>query len=171
MMKKLMETLFKLNRLRKGFQSLICYLKACTKQFCITLKSKAMSKVSMYLTGEASGKFGGAVFFKRKGEFIMRVYAKPANPRTEGQVSQREKFIAGMEYLKLIEPIVDKGWKDEIGPGQSAMNVAFSEMLRNAMVQVTGVWQVDPTKLMHAKGPLLKADDLAATNPSGQTII
>jgi hypothetical protein len=130
-----------------------------------------MALVQNPIVGEASGKFANAVFFRIFGKNVMRALPLTVhNPQTELQMTQRDKYKACVAYLRPVLAVIQKGWKEE-AVGMSAFNAAIGYMVVNAVQQVGGVWQVDPTKLMHAKGTLMTADNLAATNPTGQTII
>jgi hypothetical protein len=72
-----------------------------------------MAKLS-FIRGAATGKMGEFVGAKWKGINYIRLYAKPSNPRTEGQISIRLVFKAlsqfasalfGIGLLQLIPPV------------------------------------------------------------------
>lgn len=52
-----------------------------------------MAKVSFpLLSGEASGKFGEQVFYRRQGKTYVRKLVKPRNPNTDKQKAVRDNF-------------------------------------------------------------------------------
>jgi len=60
-----------------------------------------MAKLS-FIRGAATGKMGEFVGAKWKGINYIRLYAKPANPRTEGQISIRKVFKALSDFANAL---------------------------------------------------------------------
>jgi len=129
-----------------------------------------MAIVQNPVTGRTKGKFGNAVFSKQFGKNTLR--SKPIevrNPQTEGQVTQRSKFQVSLAYLRMVQGIIRVGWKS-MASGKSAFNAAQSYTLQNALQLVGSDWVINPNLLLHAKGSLMKADNLTASNTGGTTI-
>ena len=71
-----------------------------------------MGKISQGILGGLSGKVGNVVGASWKGIDYVRI--KPssvANPRTVGQVNQRTKFSATLEFLQANLGFVQVGYK------------------------------------------------------------
>ena len=66
-----------------------------------------MGKISQGILGGLSGKVGNVIGGSWKGIDYIRI--KPssvANPRTVGQVNQRTKFTATLEFLQAVKPFI-----------------------------------------------------------------
>ena len=129
-----------------------------------------MSIIQNPITGWMKGKYSNAVFTTLHGKNIMKAKAfKIHNPKTKKQMKNRNKMAVVTAYLKSAKTIIKVGWIEE-AVGRYAFNAATSYHLMNAVVDLGGEWAMDIAKIMNAKGSLVKAENLAATNPSGQVI-
>lgn len=67
-----------------------------------------MGKIGQGILGGLSGKVGNIIGASWKGINYIRI--KPvsvANPRTVGQVNQRNKFSATLEFLQPLKPFIN----------------------------------------------------------------
>ena len=121
-----------------------------------------MGKISQGILGGISGKVGNVIGGSWKGIDYIRV--KPssvANPRTEGQVNQRNKFTKVLEFLQPNLAFVKVGFKSS-AIKQTEFNAAMSYNLRNAITGSTENPAVDYANALLSKGNLNKPKDPAA---------
>lgn len=113
-----------------------------------------MGKISQGILGGLSGKVGNIIGGSWKGIDYIRI--KPssvANPRTEGQVNQRNKFTAALEFLQPNIEFIRKGYKD-YAIKMTAFNAAMSEVLENAITGTAPDFTVDYPNVLVSKGNL-----------------
>jgi hypothetical protein len=113
-----------------------------------------MGKISQGILGGLSGKVGNVIGGSWKGIDYLRI--KPssvANPRTEGQVNQRNKFTATLEFLQPNKDFINVGYKN-YAIKKSAFNAAMSEVLNNGITGVAPNFEVDYTNALLSKGSL-----------------
>ncbi|MDP3314069.1 DUF6266 family protein [Lutibacter sp.] len=116
-----------------------------------------MGKIGQGILGGLSGKVGNIIGGSWKGIDYIRI--KPtsvANPRTEGQVNQRNKFTATLEFLQPNKDFVNVGYKS-FAIKQTAFNAAMSYVLNNAIIGVSPDFSVDYSSALLSKGILSKA--------------
>lgn len=116
-----------------------------------------MGKISQGILGGLSGKVGNIIGGSWKGIDYIRI--KPtsvANPRTEGQVNQRNKFTATIEFLKPNKDFINVGYKN-YAIKKTAFNAAMSEILGNAITGVAPNFEVDYSSALLSKGNLSTA--------------
>ena len=116
-----------------------------------------MGKIGQGILGGLSGKVGNIIGGSWKGIDYIRI--KPtsvANPRTEGQVNQRNKFTATLEFLQPNKDFINVGYKS-FAIKQTAFNAAMSYVLNNAIIGVTPDFSVDYSSALLSKGILSKA--------------
>ena len=102
-----------------------------------------MGKIAQGILGGFSGKVGTVVGGRWKN--IDYIRAKPisvANPRTEGQVNQRNRFSITLEYLQPNLGFIQKGYK-AYAVGKTEFNAAMSYVLNNAIVGTAPNFSVD----------------------------
>ena len=121
-----------------------------------------MGKISQGILGGISGKVGNVIGGSWKGIDYIRV--KPssvANPRTEGQVNQRNKFKAVLEFLQPSLGFVKVGFKSA-AIKQTEFNAAMSYNLRNAITGSAPNFSVDFANTLLSSGNKKKPQDAAA---------
>jgi hypothetical protein len=93
-----------------------------------------------------------------------------ANPRTEGQVNQRNKFSATLEYLQPNKAFLKIGYKS-FATKKTEFNAAMSYVLNNAIGVIAPNFTVVYANALLSRGSLSTAlnptTDLAT---SGQTL-
>jgi len=127
-----------------------------------------MGKISQGILGGLSGKVGNIIGGSWKGIDYIRI--KPssvANPRTPGQVNQRNKFSATIEFLQPNKDFLNAGYK-AFAVKKTAFNSAMSYVLNNAIAGTAPNFNVDYSLALLSKGnlstPLNGGVDLATAN-------
>ncbi len=116
-----------------------------------------MGKIGQGILGGLSGKVGNIIGGSWKGIDYIRI--KPtsvANPRTEGQVNQRNKFTATLEFLQPNNEFIKIGYKAYANK-MSEFNAAMSYILGNAIVGLAPNFSVDYSNALLSKGKLSRA--------------
>ncbi len=120
-----------------------------------------MGKISQGILGGLSGKVGNVIGGTWKGIDYLRI--KPssvANPRTDGQVNQRNKFTATLEFLQPNKAFINIGYRN-YAIKKTSFNAAMSEILGNA---ITG--KAPNFKVAYKDALLSKGNLSSALNPS-----
>ena len=113
-----------------------------------------MGKISQGILGGLSGKVGNVIGGSWKGIDYIRI--KPssvANPRTEGQVNQRNKFTVTLEYLQPNKEFLKVGYKS-FATKKTEFNAAMSYVLNNAVGGTAPNFTVDYTNALLSRGSL-----------------
>ena len=104
--------------------------------------------------GGYSGKAGNLVGASWKGINYIRVMpASVANPRTPGQVNQRNKFSAVQDFVNLNLNFIKVGYKF-MANKMTAANAAQSYLLKNAITGTAPEFSVDPATALVSHGKL-----------------
>lgn len=113
-----------------------------------------MGKIAQGILGGLSGKVGNIIGGSWKGIDYIRI--KPtsvANPRTEGQVNQRNKFTITLEYLQATKDFIKVGYKS-FAVKKTEFNAAMSYVLNNAVGGVAPVFTIDYSLALLSRGNL-----------------
>lgn len=113
-----------------------------------------MGKISQGVLGGFSGKVGNVIGGSWKGIDYMRI--KPssvANPKTEGQVSQRTKFTAALQFLQPLKDFVKVGYKGYANK-MTEFNSAMSYILGNAITGEAPDFTIDYSAALLSRGGL-----------------
>jgi hypothetical protein len=116
-----------------------------------------MGKIAQGILGGLSGKVGNIIGGSWKGIDYIRI--KPssvANPRTVGQVNQRNKFTVTLEFIQAVKPFVQKGYKF-LAVKKTAFNAAMSYVLNNAITGIEPNFEVDYPLALLSRGGLSPA--------------
>ena len=127
-----------------------------------------MGKIGQGILGGLSGKVGNIIGASWKGINYIRI--KPvsvANPRTPGQVNQRNKFSATLEFLQPLIGFVNLGYKFYKNK-QSAFNAAMSYVLTNAITGSAPDFTVDYPVALLSRGSLSGPLQPSMTMGSGE---
>lgn len=93
-----------------------------------------MAIVQNPITGRTRKAFGTAVFSKSYGNNTMRTKAMDVkNPRTEGQVRQRNKFATTVELVRQVLPLINEVYAGSL-TSMSPFNKITSINVKNAFV-------------------------------------
>ncbi|MGM5470252.1 DUF6266 family protein [Flavobacteriaceae bacterium LMO-SS05] len=113
-----------------------------------------MGVISQGILGGVSGKVGNVVGASWKGIDYLRIMpSSVANPRTEGQVNQRNKFTVTLEYLQPNLGFIQKGYKS-YAVQKTQFNAAMSYVLNNAITGVAPNFTVDYSLALLSRGNL-----------------
>ncbi|GGW65637.1 hypothetical protein DFQ11_10314 [Winogradskyella epiphytica] len=113
-----------------------------------------MGKIAQGILGGLSGKVGNIIGGSWKGIDYIRI--KPssvANPRTEGQVNQRNKFTITLEYLQANKDFVKIGYK-AFATKKTEFNAAMSYVLNNAVGGSAPNFTIDYSLALLSRGGL-----------------
>ncbi|REG87876.1 DUF6266 family protein [Winogradskyella sediminis] len=113
-----------------------------------------MGVISQGILGGVSGKVGNVVGASWKGIDYLRI--KPsnvANPRTEGQVSQRTKFALTLSYLQPNLGFIKVGYKG-YAVQKTEFNAAMSYVLNNAVGGTAPNFTIDYSLALLSRGNL-----------------
>ncbi|ARV08257.1 hypothetical protein BTO05_00865 [Winogradskyella sp. PC-19] len=113
-----------------------------------------MGKIAQGILGGLSGKVGNIVGGSWKGIDYIRI--KPssvANPRTEGQVNQRNKFTITLEYLQATKDFIKIGYK-AFATKKTEFNAAMSYVLNNAVGGIAPNFTIDYSLALLSRGSL-----------------
>ncbi|UKM63890.1 DUF6266 family protein [Flavobacteriaceae bacterium GSB9] len=116
-----------------------------------------MGKIAQGILGGLSGKVGNVIGGSWKGIDYLRI--KPssvANPRTVGQVNQRNKFAVTLEYLQPNIAFIQKGYKN-YAVKKTEFNAAMSYVLNNAITGIEPNFNVDYATALLSRGNLSSA--------------
>ncbi|MBU0697766.1 MAG: hypothetical protein KKE39_14755 [Bacteroidetes bacterium] len=123
-----------------------------------------MGRISKGVLGGFSGKIGNVVGGSWKGIDYMRI--KPssvANPKTVGQVDQRTKFTASLQFLQPLKDFVKVGYKN-FANKMTEFNSAMSYTLGNAITGISPDFIVDYSSALLSRGSLPGALNPSATS-------
>lgn len=127
-----------------------------------------MGKISQGILGGLSGKVGNVIGGSWKGIDYLRI--KPssvANPRTEGQVNQRNKFTVSLEYLQANKDFIKVGYK-AFAVKKTEFNAAMSYVLNNGIIGTAPNFSIDYSLALVSRGslssPLNGSVDLSTAN-------
>lgn len=113
-----------------------------------------MGKISQGILGGLSGKVGNVIGGSWKGIDYLRI--KPsnvANPRTEGQVNQRNKFTISLEYLQANKEFIKLGYK-AFATKKTEFNAAMSYVLNNGVIGTAPNFSIDYSLALLSRGSL-----------------
>ncbi|WP_157209242.1 DUF6266 family protein [Mariniflexile maritimum] len=113
-----------------------------------------MGKIAQGILGGLSGKVGNIIGGSWKGIDYIRI--KPssvANPRTEGQVNQRNKFTITLEYIQATSDFVKIGYKS-FAVKKTEFNAAMSYVLNNAVGGIAPNFTIDYSLALLSRGSL-----------------
>ena len=127
-----------------------------------------MGKISQGILGGLSGKVGNVIGGNWKGIDYLRIKpSKVANPRTEGQVNQRNKFTISLEYLQANKDFIKLGYK-AFATKKTEFNAAMSYVLNNGVIGTAPNFSIDYSLALLSRGslssPLNGSVDLSTAN-------
>lgn len=127
-----------------------------------------MGKLKKGILGGFSGKVGNVVGASWKGiDYIRSLPASVKNPRTNGQVAQRTKFSATMEFLRPLNPLINVGFRSAATGRLTAMNAAMSYNVKNAVKGEFPDFEVDFERVLFSRGSLTGASRASANAEAG----
>ncbi|TXK74534.1 DUF6266 family protein [Mesonia sp. HuA40] len=113
-----------------------------------------MGKIPQGILGSLSGKVGSVIGGSWKGIDYIRIKpASVANPRTEGQVNQRNKFTVTLEFLQANKEFIKVGYKG-FANKKTEFNAAMSYVLNNAVTGSAPNFVIDYSLALLSRGTL-----------------
>ena len=113
-----------------------------------------MGKINQGILGGLSGKVGNVIGGSWKGIDYLRIKpSRVANPRTTGQVNQRNKFTVTLEFLQAVKPFIKVGYK-KLAIKKTEFNAAMSYILNNAIDGTAPNFVVDYQNASVSRGTL-----------------
>ncbi len=113
-----------------------------------------MGKITKGILGGFSGKVGNVVGASWNGiDYIRSLPTTVRNPRTPGQVNQRNKFSTVISFLSQITPLIRVGFSNYANK-QTAFNAAMSYNVLNAMTGEGSEVKMDYPKVLVSRGNL-----------------
>jgi len=127
-----------------------------------------MGTIKQGILGGFSGKVGNIVGASWRGiDYIRSMPASVHNPRTEAQVSQRNRFSLVGKMLKTIVPIIRIGFAGSVGTGKSAFSVAMSYNVKNAVIGLFPDFEINFDAVKISSGDLYGAANAEASSAAG----
>lgn len=111
------------------------------------------------LIGQARKKLGGSVASKWNGLNVLK--SKPltvANPRTPGQVTQRNKLSVFSELVRLLAAVINTGWSLAKPTGQSARSASMKSSYPDLIFDLSGNGITNPEVMKVSAGALVPTD-------------
>ena len=129
-----------------------------------------MGTIKQGVLGDFSGKVGPVIGGTWKGIGYMRgIPAKVANPKTDAQIAQRERVIVTMAFLQPMTSFIRVSWA-AFAVKMTAMNAAFSYIIKNALQGTYPNIAVDYPNALVAKGNLPPALNATAASTVAATV-
>jgi len=129
-----------------------------------------MAKLKESVVGVLVGKIGQVVGSTWKGISVLRVLpAKIANPKTDKQLTQRQKWAVTMHFLQPLSQFLELGFRS-YAVGMTGINAAMQYNIKNAL---TGSWPniaIDYPNALVAKGNLAGALNAVASSTVAGTV-
>lgn len=128
-----------------------------------------MAVVQNPITGRSKQKYASAIFSTWKGINVLRsLPLTVANPKTPGQLLQREKLSISVELYRQMPGVVKVGYRQQ-AVQKSEYNAFTSDTLKNAFTGSTAeTVEIDLPNLTVSKGTMA-ATQLTDFVPDGQT--
>jgi hypothetical protein len=130
-----------------------------------------MGTIKQGILGGFSGKVGTVIGSSWKGKAVMRGIAlRVANPQTDGQLAQRQKFAIVMKFLQSMIQFIRVGFKN-YAIGMTQLNAAFSYNIQNAIMGTYPNFTIDYPNALVSRGNLPPALNQAAASTVAGTVL
>ena len=129
-----------------------------------------MGTIKQGILGGFSGKVGTVIGSSWKGQAVMRGIALHiANPKTDKQIAQREKFAVVSKFLNSMAQFIRIGFKN-FAIGMTQVNAAFSYNIKNATQGTYPNIAIDFPNALVSRGNLPPALNDAAASTVAATV-
>jgi hypothetical protein len=129
-----------------------------------------MAKITESVIGVLSGKIGQVVGTTWKGISILRVLAgSVANPQTDAQLTQRQKFSVTMNFLQPLSEFLQLGFKS-YAVKQTGINAAMSYNIKNALTGTYPNIAIDYPNALVSRGNLAGVLNQVASSTVAGTV-
>ncbi|MEA4918552.1 DUF6266 family protein [Proteiniphilum sp.] len=131
-----------------------------------------MGTIKKGILGGFSGKVGNVVGASWKSiAYIRSLPSSVRNPRTRKQMSQRNRFALIGKFMKTIIPVVQVGFKNSAGAGNSAFGAAVSYNINHAVKGEYPDFGIDFAKAAVAKGSLYTTNQVTVACAAGSLTV
>ncbi len=122
-----------------------------------------MGKIKQGILGGFSGKVGTVIGSSWKGISYMKGRSQHVNnPRTEGQLDQRNKFVLALTFLQPVVPYIRIGYKTQADK-QTEFNAAMSYIIKNAITGSSPDYSLNYSAILVSRGSLTQVANATAT--------
>ena len=129
-----------------------------------------MGTIKQGILGGFSGKVGSVIGGIWKGISYMRGIAlSHANPQTDAQLAQRQKFAVTMHFLQPLSEFLQLGFKS-YAVKQTGINAAMSYNIRNALTGTYPNIAIDYPNALVARGNLAGVLNQVASSTVAGTV-
>jgi hypothetical protein len=129
-----------------------------------------MAKISESVIGVLKGKIGQVVGFKWKGIPVLRVLAgSVSNPKTDKQLTQRQKWSVTMHFLNPLSEFLQVGFK-EYAIKMTGINAAMSYNIKNALTGTYPNIAIDYPNALVSRGNLAGVLNQVASSTVAGTV-
>ena len=129
-----------------------------------------MAKLKESVVGVLISGIGQVVGSKWKGIAVLKIKpASVANPKTDKQLEQRQKFAVAMAFLQTMTKFLRVGW-GAFAIKMTAMNAAMSYNIKNALQGTYPNYAVDFPNALVSKGNLPPALNATAASTVAATV-
>jgi hypothetical protein len=130
-----------------------------------------MGTIKQGILGNFSGKVAAVIGGTWKGIGYMRgIPAKVANPQTDLQLQQRQKFSVTMKFLQPLTQFLKTGFKN-YADKMSGINAAMAYNFRNALLGTYPNFTINYPNALVARGVLAPALNQAAASTVAGTVL
>ena len=127
-----------------------------------------MGTIKKGIMGGFSGKVGNVVGASWKGiDYIRSLPSKVRNPKTPGQVMQRDKFSLIVKFVRSVLPVIQVGFKSSAGAENSAYTAAMSYNMNRAVKGEYPDFEIDFPNAAISRGSLPAVNNLTAEREAG----
>ena len=130
-----------------------------------------MAKLTESVIGKLSGKIGQVVGATWKGIAVLKVLpGSVANPQTDAQLNQRQKFKVTMAFLQPISEFLKTGFKS-FAVKMTCINAAMAYNIRNALQGTYPNFTIDYPNALVSRGNLAPALNQVAASTVAGTVL
>jgi hypothetical protein len=129
-----------------------------------------MAKITESVIGVLSGKIGQVVGTTWKGISVLRVLASSvANPQTDAQLTQRQKWSVTMHFLQPLSEFLKTGFKS-YAVKMTGINAAMSYNIKNALTGTYPNIAIDYPNALVSRGNLAGVLNQVASSTVAGTV-
>ena len=129
-----------------------------------------MAKLTESVIGKISGKIGQVVGATWKGIAVLKVLpGSIANPQTDAQLTQRQKFSATMHFLNPLSEFLKTGFRS-YAVKMSGINAAMAYNIKNTLSGTYPNIAIDYPNALVSRGNLVPALNQVASSTVAGTV-
>jgi hypothetical protein len=129
-----------------------------------------MGTINQGILGGFSGKVGNVVGSTWKGiDYMKSLPTSVANPKTDAQLAQRQKFSVTMHFLQPLSEFLKTGYKS-YAVKMTGINAAMSYNIKNALTGTYPNYAIDYPNALVSRGDLASALNQVASSTVAGTV-